>query len=215
MMYVTVMAAMRDTKRHQIYGPTLPGDTGYWDSWEVWAPGKFVHGIVFLLPHHCKSTPEGHQDTWGQWKFLQAGCPVSSPFPLQGDWAQVSSTSLSPFHSSPTHEYSFINILHFATLSPLLQKNESLLSFCFLPPSLSSCVLQIKPHCGQDLRLGFMMTWKSKLINFELKLQTIKNYCHQILMPLKIPNSLYHFYWKIHLFSIIGTNFLCSTSSQI
>lgn len=73
------------------------------------------------------------------------------------------------------------------SFSVTLEKLVLSLLFLFLPFLISSFVLQIKPNYDQDLKLGFIMTWKSKLINFELKLQMIKNQCHQILKSLKIP----------------------------
>lgn len=136
-----------------------------------------------LLQGHPREPPkylgpmEGH-----------GGLPFMSSFLFRETELRSQSPSPSHFHSS----YQLLNILlstsffifcnsFFVTLEKIVLS----LSFFLLP--ISSYMLQIKPNYGQDLRLGFIMTWKSNLINSELKLQMIKNWCHQLLKPLKIP----------------------------
>lgn len=122
-------------------------------------------------------------------EVLEACHLVSSFFSYSGK----RNTGLSPLHTSVAHnslKIFFLSTSFFILCNSFFVTLENLvlsLSFLFLPLLISNFVLQIKPNYVQDLELKFMMTWQRKLINFELKLQMMKNQHHQILKPLKIP----------------------------
>lgn len=180
MMCIKVMGGMRE----KIHNPALTDlqcscedQMHSYEMWntetvrsEPWAPKSL--GIVFFPPHHYRDTLESHQNTWGQWKSTQ--CHLS--FLLRETEHRSQSTSPHFCSSYQLKDILLSTSLFFCdSFSITLEKLVLSLLFLFFPFLISSFVLQIKPNYDQDLKLGFIMTWKSKLINFELKLQMIKN----------------------------------------